>query len=104
MYILLPIWYDQLSEFGIVAFLLVPSFFIGVPFPLLLKTAASFKDKKTVPFLLGISSAAGVSASIFAIVISIIFGYKFVFLFGLVGYSLVVVAAYGLKQPKNTQL
>tara|TARA_R110002050_G_scaffold83254_5_gene177931 strand:- start:17217 stop:19661 length:2445 start_codon:yes stop_codon:yes gene_type:complete len=104
VYILLPIWYDQLSEFGIVAFLLVPSFFIGVPFPLLLKTAASFKDKKTVPFLLGISSAAGVSASIFAIVISIIFGYKFVFLFGLVGYSLVVVAAYGLKQPKNTQL
>lgn len=104
VYVLLPIWYDQLSEFWIVVFLLFPSFFIGIPFPLLLKIAASFKDKKIISYLLGISSVAGVAASIFAIVISILYGYSFVLLLGLLGYGLLILITYRLKKLKIVQL
>tara|TARA_R110000823_G_scaffold51109_2_gene127599 strand:- start:510 stop:2867 length:2358 start_codon:yes stop_codon:yes gene_type:complete len=100
VYVLLPIWYKQLSEFWIALFLLLPSFFIGIPFPVLLKTASSLKEKKSIPYLLGISSVAGVAASIFAIVISILYGYRFVFLLGLFGYGVVILLAYRLKTLK----
>lgn len=100
VYILLPIWYEQLSEFWIAVFLLLPSFFIGIPFPVLLKMATFLKEKKTIPYLLGISSIAGVAASIFAIVISILYGYSFVFLLGLFGYGSVIVLTYRLKTLK----
>ena len=103
VYLLLPIWYDQLSEFWIAVFLLFPSFFIGIPFPLLLKIAASFKDKKIISYLLGISSIAGVAASIFTIVISILYGYRFVFLFGLIGYGLLILITYRYKKIKILQ-
>ncbi len=103
VYVLLPIWYEQLSEFWVAIFLLLPSFFIGIPFPLLLKIAAALKEKKKIPYLLGISSVAGVAASVFAIVISILYGYRFVFLLGLLGYSLVMVLAYRLKTFKILQ-
>lgn len=103
VYVLLPIWYDQLSEFWVAIFLLLPSFFIGIPFPLLLKIAADLKKNKNIPYLLGISSVAGVAASIFAIVISILYGYRFVFLLGLLGYCLVMVLAYRLKTFKILQ-
>ena len=100
VYVLLPIWYKELSEFWIALFLLLPSFFIGIPFPVLLKTASSLKEKKSIPYLLGISSVAGVAASIFAIVISILYGYRFVFLLGLFGYGVVIMLAYRLKTLK----
>ena len=100
VYVLLPIWYKQLSEFWIALFLLLPSFFIGIPFPVLLKKASSLKEKKSIPYLLGISSVAGVAASIFAVVISILYGYRFVFLLALLGYGLVIVLAYRSKTLK----
>ena len=103
VYVLLPIWYKQLSEFWIALFLLLPSFFIGIPFPVLLKMASSLKEKKSIPYLLGISSVAGVAASIFAIVISILYGYRFVFLLGLFGYGVVIVLTYRLKTLKILQ-
>tara|TARA_R110002049_G_scaffold62255_3_gene166590 strand:+ start:539 stop:2758 length:2220 start_codon:yes stop_codon:yes gene_type:complete len=104
VYVLLPIWYDQLSEFWIAVLLLLPSFFIGIPFPLLLKIAISFKDKKIISYLLGISSIAGVAASIFTIVISILYGYRLVFLFGLLGYGLLILITYRYKKLKILQL
>ncbi|SNZ01388.1 hypothetical protein [Flagellimonas pacifica] len=103
VYVLLPIWYDRLSEFWIAVFLLLPSFFIGIPFPVLLKMAAPLKERKSLSYLLGISSVAGVAASVFAIVISILYGYRFVFLIGLFGYGLVIVLSYRLKTLKITQ-
>jgi len=66
----------------------------------LLKKASSLKEKKSIPYLLGISSVAGVAASIFAVVISILYGYRFVFLLALLGYGLVIVLAYRSKTLK----
>tara|TARA_R110002167_G_scaffold271580_4_gene478132 strand:+ start:122 stop:529 length:408 start_codon:yes stop_codon:yes gene_type:complete len=103
VYVLLPIWYERLSEFWIAIVLLFPSFFIGVPFPLLLRIATSFKEKQIISHLLGISSVAGVAASIFAIVISILYGYRFVFLIGLLGYAVLIVVAFRLKKSKIVQ-
>ena len=104
VYVLLPMWYEQLSEFWVAILLLFPSFFIGVPFPLLLRIATSFKEKQIISYLLGISSVAGVAASIFAIVISILYGYSYVFLLGLLGYAVLIVMAYRLKKPEIVQL
>ncbi|WP_445955779.1 hypothetical protein [Yeosuana sp.] len=103
VYVLLPIWYERLSEFWIAIVLLFPSFFIGVPFPLLLRIATSFKEKQIISHLLGISSVASVAASIFAIVISILYGYRFVFLIGLLGYAVLIVVAFRLKKSKIVQ-
>lgn len=104
VYVLLPMWYERLSEFWVAILLLFPSFFIGVPFPLLLRIATSFKEKQIISYLLGISSVAGVAASIFAIVISILYGYSYVFLLGLLGYAVLIVMAYRLKNPEIVQL
>tara|TARA_R110000868_G_scaffold408988_1_gene693604 strand:- start:40 stop:1092 length:1053 start_codon:yes stop_codon:yes gene_type:complete len=104
VYVLLPMWYERLSEFWVAILLLFPSFFIGVPFPLLLRIATSFKEKQIISYLLGISSVAGVAASIFAIVISILYGYSYVFLLGLLGYAVLIVMAYRLKKPKIVHL
>ncbi|MEX2565035.1 MAG: hypothetical protein WD431_03760 [Cyclobacteriaceae bacterium] len=104
VYVLLPLWYPSLSEMGIAILLLLPSFFIGIPFPLLLKMAVGFKGKNAIPVLLGISSVAGVAASIFAIVISILYGYRLVFLLGLIGYSLLIMMGYRLKSLKSSKM
>ena len=101
VYVLLPFWDTQLSEFGIATLLLLPAFFIGIPFPLLLKITASYTNKKAIPVLLGISSVAGVAASIFAIILSILYGYRFVFLLGLFGYGLLMVTAYRSKSLES---
>lgn len=93
IYLLIPVFDAQLSEIGIAAILLLPSFFIGIPFPILLKMAADFKDRNTIPILLGISSVAGVAASIFAIILSILFGYELVFFAGLLAYVLIILGA-----------
>lgn len=94
---LIPLLDTRLSEIGIAIVLFLPSFFIGIPFPILLKIAAKIEYKNTLPILLGISSIAGVSASIFAVILSILYGYKVVFLIGLVAYTLVILGAYRLK-------
>ncbi|GMN11055.1 hypothetical protein MTsPCn9_22400 [Croceitalea sp. MTPC9] len=104
VYVLLPMWYERLSEFWVAILLLFPSFFVGVPFPLLLRIATSFKEKQIISYLLGISSVAGVAASIFAIVISILYGYSYVFLLGLLGYAVLIVMAYRLKKTEIVQL
>lgn len=101
VFALLPFLYDSLSEFGIAAILLLPSFFVGIPFPIFLKIAAKHDNKNAVPILLAVSSVAGVAASVFAISISILYGYKFVFLAGLAGYALIVIGALRLGSIEN---
>jgi hypothetical protein len=103
VYVLLPLWNARLSEIGIAILLLLPSFFIGIPFPILLKITARYKDKDAIPVLLGISSVAGVAASIFAIIASILYGYGFVFLLGLLSYGLLIIIAYRLKKLEARQ-
>ena len=94
---LIPFFDTRLSEIGIVAILLLPSFCIGIPFPIILKIGAKIKYKNVIPTLLGISSVAGVSASVFAIILSILYGYKVVLLVGIGAYLLVIVGATKLK-------
>jgi predicted MFS family arabinose efflux permease len=101
--VLLPISYDQLSELGIAGFLLFPAFFIGIPFPLLLRMGAKISDKRTVALLLGISSVAGVAASILAIVISILYGYKAVFIIGLILYGIAAMVTFRLRKLQIQQ-
>ncbi|MCB0535366.1 MAG: hypothetical protein KDD14_24375, partial [Saprospiraceae bacterium] len=92
-FVLYPMSKPHLSETGIALLLLLPAFFIGMPFPLLLKMGAEYEDRQAIPLLLGISSVAGVAASVSAIVVSVLSGYKIVFLLGLSGYALLLLAA-----------
>ena len=102
VFALLPILGANLSKAGIVVALILPSFFIGMPFPLLLKMAAEYRDKNAIPIVLGVSSVAGVAASVFANVISISSGYQMVFLLGLSGYGALVLVTnwYRVREKK----
>ena len=62
----------------------------------------TYQDKKAIPILLGVSSMAGVAASVFAIVIAISIGYKMVFLLGLIGYGLLILLVIGYKMIFKT--
>ncbi len=101
VFALLPVVYNNLNEFGIATILLLPSFFIGIPFPIFLKIGAKLDNKNAVATLLAISSVAGVAASVFAISISILYGYKIAFIVGLAGYALIVLGTLKLGTIEN---
>ena len=101
VFALLPVVYNNLNEFGIATILLLPSFFIGIPFPIFLKIGAKLDNKNAVATLLAISSVAGVAASVFAISISILYGYKIAFIVGLAGYALIVLGTLRLGTIEN---
>ncbi len=81
---------DEISQLFMVVLLLVPAFFIGIPFPSILKEV-SVEQEYILPLFLGISSFVSMAAAVMAIVVSMLWGYSYVLWLGISGYLLIAV-------------
>jgi spermidine synthase len=96
---------DGISQPLMVVLLLIPAFFIGIPFPSILKEVSG-EQEHLLPLFLGISSLVSMSTAVMVIVISMLWGYSYVVWLGVIGYiivalSLVLFYRKNLKVSKN---
>jgi uncharacterized membrane protein len=96
---------DGISQPLMVVLLLIPAFFIGIPFPAILKEVSG-EQEHLLPLFLGISSLVSMSTAVMVIVISMLWGYSYVVWLGVIGYiivalSLVLFYRKNLKVSKN---
>ena len=96
---------DGISQPLMVVLLLIPAFFIGIPFPAILKEVSG-EQEHLLPLFLGISSLVSMSTAVMVIVISMLWGYSYVLWLGVIGYiivalSLVLFYRKNLKVSKN---
>jgi len=95
----------EVSQPYMVVILLIPAFFIGIPFPSVLKEVSGGQEY-TLPLFLGISSLVSMSTAVLVIAISMLWGYSYVLWLGIAGYILVAVLltlfhSNNLKTNKN---
>ncbi|NOY36205.1 MAG: hypothetical protein GXO83_01360 [Chlorobi bacterium] len=81
---------NGVSKSVMMVLLLVPAFFIGIPFPLILKEV-SFEQEYILPLFLGISSLVSMATAVIVIVITMLWGYSYVLWLGVSGYFLIAV-------------
>ena len=78
------------SQPTMVIILLVPAFFIGIPFPAILKEVSG-EQEYILPLFLGISSLVSMATAVMVIVVSMLWGYSYVLWLGVIGYLLIAV-------------
>ena len=81
----------EMSEWLMVVVLLIPAFFIGIPFPSILKEVSG-EQEQILPLFLGISSLVSMATAVMVIVISMLWGYSYTLWLGIAGYIIVAVS------------
>ncbi len=81
---------NGISQLYMVIILLVIAFFIGIPFPSILKEVSG-EQEYILPLFLGISSLVSMATAVMVIVISMLWGYSYVLWLGIAGYIIVAV-------------
>ena len=89
----------EVSQPFMVIVLLIPAFFIGIPFPSILKEVSG-EQEQILPLFLGISSLVSMATAVMIIVISMLLGYSYVLWLGIAGYTVVAIAL-GLYYRNN---
>ncbi len=88
------------SDFILFLIVFTPSFFIGIPFPLLLQDLSVKEKNNGIAILLGVSSAASFVASILVFYIAMNLGYSFI-LFASAAAYLVTLSGILILMKKN---
>ncbi|KOH43685.1 spermine/spermidine synthase domain-containing protein [Sunxiuqinia dokdonensis] len=96
---------NGISQPLMVVLLLIPAFFIGIPFPSILKEVSG-EQEHLLPLFLGISSLVSMATAVMVIVISMLWGYSYVLWLGIFGYVIVALSLVqfyrkNLKVSKN---
>jgi spermidine synthase len=96
---------NEISQSFMMVILLIPAFFVGIPFPSLLKEVSG-EQEYVLPLFLGISSLVSMATAVMVIVVSMLWGYSYVLWLGIAGYfavavSLVLFYRNSLKTSKN---
>lgn len=93
-------WIKTTIGFGLTAKIILsfiwiapPAFFMGMPFPLGLKSLSS-KNESLIPWAWGINGLFSVVSAVLATIIAVEFGFVWVMLFAIGGYSLVLVTSF----------
>lgn len=90
-YFVFPAIKSSSSYLVLFLIVIVPSFLLGIPFPLVLKTLSEKNNENGTAILLGISGIAGFIGSIVAIVTAILAGYGLVMVLSLLSYLVLII-------------
>mgnify|MGYP003641107108 CR=1 FL=1 len=82
---------SEVPQSFMIVILLIPAFFVGIPFPSLLKEVSG-EQEYILPLFLGISSLVSMATAVMVIVVSMLWGYSCVLWLGVTGYLVVAVS------------
>ena len=90
--IIIPVFtLNEIAQPLLIVLLLVPAFFIGIPFPLILKEVSK-EQEYILPLFLGISSLVSMATAVMVIIISMLWGYSYILWLGIFGYIIVATS------------